>query len=51
MALHRKLIEDLTPLVLRPIYSRPGEVHRAHRHAIPEVETHPTPPGSSSTTS
>ena len=41
MALHKKLVEDLTPYVLAPIYARPGEVHRAHRHAIPEVETHP----------
>jgi glutamate decarboxylase len=41
MVLHRKLVEDLTPLVLGPIYSRPGEAHRAHRHKIPDLETDP----------
>ena len=41
MALHRKLVDDLTPYALGPIYARPGEVHRAHRHVIPELETSP----------
>ena len=25
MALHKKLIEDLTPIILSPMYARPGE--------------------------
>jgi glutamate decarboxylase len=41
VALHRKLVDDLTPLVLSPIYARPGEVHRAHRHEIPDLEMDP----------
>ena len=24
MALHRKLVEDLTPIILSPMYARPG---------------------------
>jgi glutamate decarboxylase len=41
MALHRKLVEDLTPLVLSPMYARPGETRRTPRHAIPELEMDP----------
>jgi glutamate decarboxylase len=41
MALHRKLVEDLTPLVLSPMYARPGEVRRAHKHQIPDLELDP----------
>ena len=50
MALHRKLIEDLTPLVLSPMYARPGEA------AVPTGTRSPTSrrprqPTSSCTTS
>ena len=41
MALHRKLVEDLTPLVLSPMYARPGEALRAPRHKIPDLEMRP----------
>lgn len=41
MALHKKLIEDLTPLVLSPMYARPGEAGRAPRHTLPDLEMDP----------
>ena len=41
MALHRKLIEDLRPVLLSPIYARPGEAIRAPRHQMPDVEMDP----------
>jgi glutamate decarboxylase len=41
VALHRKLIEDLTPLVLSPMYARPGEARHAPRHALPDLEVAP----------
>jgi glutamate decarboxylase len=41
MALHRKLIEDLRPVLLSPIYARPGEAIRAPRHTLPEQEMDP----------
>jgi glutamate decarboxylase len=41
MALHQKLIRDLTPLVLSPMYTRPGESGHAPRHTIPELEMDP----------
>jgi glutamate decarboxylase len=41
VALHRKLIEDLTPIVLSPIYARPGEAQRAPRHTLPDLEMDP----------
>jgi glutamate decarboxylase len=41
VALHRKLIEDLRPLVLSPIYATPGEAAHAPRHKMPEVEMAP----------
>ena len=41
MALHQKLIKDLTPLVLSPMYARPGDSGRAPRHTIPELEMDP----------
>jgi glutamate decarboxylase len=41
MALHRKLVEDLRPVLLSPIYARPGEADRAPRHAIPDAEMDP----------
>ena len=41
MALHRKLIEELTPVVLSPMYARPGEALRAPRHRIPDLEIAP----------
>jgi glutamate decarboxylase len=39
--LHQKLVEELTPLVLSPMYARPGEALRAPRHELPSVEMHP----------
>jgi glutamate decarboxylase len=42
VALHRKLIEELTPLILSPMYARPGEAARAPRHAIPDLEMDPS---------
>ena len=41
MALHKKLIEDLTPIVLSPMYCRPGEAGRAPRHELPALEMDP----------
>src|SRR4029450_6612935 len=41
VVLHRKLIEDLTPVILSPMYARPGEALRAPRHTIPELEMAP----------
>jgi glutamate/tyrosine decarboxylase-like PLP-dependent enzyme len=41
VALHRKLIEDLRPVLLSPIYARPGEAIRAPRHTLPEQEMDP----------
>src|SRR5918994_7325759 len=41
LALHRKLVEDLKPLILSPIYASPGEAARAPRHTIPDVEMSP----------
>jgi glutamate decarboxylase len=41
MALHSKLVRDLTPLVLSPMYTRPGESGHAPRHEIPELEMDP----------
>ncbi|MET0920171.1 MAG: pyridoxal-dependent decarboxylase, partial [Acidimicrobiia bacterium] len=41
MALHKKLVEDLTPLLLSPMYSRPGEAGRAPRHTMPALEMDP----------
>ena len=41
MALHKKLIEDLKPLVLSPMYARPGEEGRAPRHTLPDFEMAP----------
>jgi glutamate decarboxylase len=41
VALHRKLVEDLKPLLLSPIYARPGEADRAPRHTIPDSEMDP----------
>ena len=38
MALHKKLIEDLKPIVLGPMYARPGEAGRAPRHQLPDAE-------------
>ena len=38
MALHKKLIEDLKPLVLGPMYARPGEAGAAPRHQMPDGE-------------
>jgi glutamate decarboxylase len=36
VALHKKLIEELEPLILSPMYTRPGEAGRAPRHTIPK---------------
>jgi glutamate/tyrosine decarboxylase-like PLP-dependent enzyme len=41
VALHRKLVEDLTPLLLSPMYARPGEALRAPRHTLPDLEMAP----------
>jgi glutamate decarboxylase len=41
MALHQKLVEDLSPLVLSPIYARPGEAAHAPRHRMPEEQRAP----------
>jgi glutamate decarboxylase len=38
MALHKKLIEDLKPIILGPMYARPGEAARAPRHKLPDAE-------------
>jgi glutamate decarboxylase len=41
VALHRKLVEDLRPVLLSPMYARPGEEARAPRHEIPPAEMDP----------
>ncbi len=41
VALHKKLVEDLTPLILSPMYSRPGDSGRAPRHTLPPLEMDP----------
>jgi glutamate decarboxylase len=41
MALHRKLVDDLRPVLLSPIYARPGEAIRALRHQMPDLEMDP----------
>jgi glutamate decarboxylase len=41
MALHQKLVDDLTPLLLSPMYARPGEANRAPRHVLPAEEMAP----------
>jgi glutamate decarboxylase len=41
MALHKKLVEDLRPLLLSPMYARPGEAGRAPRHELPAEEMNP----------
>lgn len=41
MALHRKLVQDLAPLLLSPMYARPGEEVRAPRNSIPQLEMDP----------
>jgi glutamate decarboxylase len=41
MALHKKLVDDLTPLLLSPMYARPGESNRAPRHVLPDAEMDP----------
>lgn len=41
MALHHKLVDDLSPLLLSPMYTRPGEANRAPRHALPADEMDP----------
>jgi glutamate decarboxylase len=41
MALHRKVTEEPTPIVLSPMYTRPGESGRAPRHTLPDLELDP----------
>ena len=41
MALHRKVIEEPTPIVVSPMYTRPGESGRAPRHTLPDLELDP----------
>ena len=41
MALHQKLLDDLKPILLSPIYARAGEAERAPRHSIPADEMAP----------
>ncbi len=41
MALHKKLVEDLAPILLSPMYARPGEARRAPRHTLPDGEMSP----------
>jgi glutamate decarboxylase len=41
MALHQKLVDELTPLMLSPMYARPGEANRAPRHVLPDEEMAP----------
>jgi glutamate decarboxylase len=41
VAVHRKLVEELKPLLLSPMYARPGEAIRAPRHTIPDIEMDP----------
>jgi len=37
----RKLVEELKPLLLSPMYARPGEAMRAPRHSVPDTEMDP----------
>ena len=41
MALHKKIVEELRPIVLAPLYARRGETARAPRHELPDIEMHP----------
>jgi glutamate decarboxylase len=41
VALQRKFVDELRPVLLSPMYARPGEASRAPRHKIPELETSP----------
>jgi glutamate decarboxylase len=41
VAVQRKLVEELKPLLLSPMYARPGEAIRAPRHSIPDAEMDP----------
>src|SRR6476660_8328397 len=41
MALHTKLVEDLRPILLSPMYARPGEAQTAPRHTLPDLELDP----------
>jgi len=41
VALHKKLVEDLKPLLLSPMYARAGEEARAPRHRLPDIEMDP----------
>jgi glutamate decarboxylase len=41
MAIHKKIVEDLKPILLAPMYARPGEAVRAPRHTIPDDEMNP----------
>ncbi len=41
MALHQKLVEDLAPLVISPIYARPGEASHAPRQRLPDEQRAP----------
>jgi glutamate decarboxylase len=41
MALHSKLVDDLRPELLRPLYARPGEAFRAPGNSLPPLEMDP----------
>src|SRR5262245_36393124 len=41
IALHQKLVEDIAPLVLSPIYAQPGEAAHAPQHRMPEDQRAP----------
>ena len=41
MALHKKLIDDLRPVLLSPMYTRAGEGERAPRMTLPDLEMDP----------
>ena len=41
MAIHEKLVDELKPLMLSPMYARPGEAVRAPRHELPKFEMDP----------
>ena len=41
MAIHEKLVEEFKPLVLTPMYARPGEAVHAPRHELPKFEMMP----------
>jgi glutamate/tyrosine decarboxylase-like PLP-dependent enzyme len=41
MALHRKVVDGSRPVLLGPLYARPGEARGAPRHALPESEMDP----------